>query len=257
MQLFQVDAFTAERFKGNPAGVCLLEEERSAEWMQLVAAEMNLSETAFLRPAAGAYELRWFTPTVEVDLCGHATLASAHVLFGEDLAENEVRFATASGELVASRFEDAIALDFPALAANEVAAPEGLDGALGVSATAVSTSRFDWLVELASDAEVRSLKPDLARIAALEARAVIVTARSDAPFDFVSRVFGPRVGIDEDPVTGSAHCVLGPYWSARLGRDDLYGYQASARGGTVRVRVGAERVELIGTAVTVFRTEID
>ncbi|HYN17021.1 MAG TPA: PhzF family phenazine biosynthesis protein, partial [Actinomycetes bacterium] len=240
--LFQVDAFTAEPFAGNPAAVCLLERDADAGWMQRVAAEMNLSETAFLRPEPGGYGLRWFTPTVEVELCGHATLASAHVLWTEGRvpAGQPIRFDTASGPLAARAGGDgAIWLDFPATPAAAVDPPGGLLEALGAGAARwVGLGRFDYLVELEDEAAVRDLEPDVRRLGRLGSRGVIVTAAAGGPagYDFVSRYFAPAAGIDEDPVTGSAHCTLGPFWSGRLGGDELTGFQASARGGLVRVR---------------------
>jgi predicted PhzF superfamily epimerase YddE/YHI9 len=259
--LYQVDAFTAAPFAGNPAAVCLLEADQDPAWMQAVAAEMNLSETAFLRPAdePGRYRLRWFTPAVEVELCGHATLASAHVLWSEGLAgtAGELRFDTASGPLAARRDGDGtIWLDFPATPAAPVDPPAGLLEALGGDARWVGRCRFDYLVELADEAAVRDLDPDVRRLRALGARGVIVTAPAGTAaggYDFVSRFFAPGAGIDEDPVTGSAHCTLGPYWAGRLGRPELTGFQASARGGLVRVRPAGDRVLLGGQAVTVLR----
>jgi PhzF family phenazine biosynthesis protein len=263
--LFQVDAFTAEPFAGNPAAVCLLEdEEPDPGWMQRVAAEMNLSETAFLRPRAepGRYGLRWFTPAVEVQLCGHATLASAHVLWSEGLAEagRELRFDTASGPLAARRDADgAIWLDFPTTPAGPVDPPAGLLEALGAGpARWVGLGRFDYLVELEDEAAVRGLAPDVRGLKGLGVRGVIVTAAAGGPggYDFVSRFFAPGAGIDEDPVTGSAHCALGPFWAERLGRARLTGFQASARGGLVQVRPEGDRVLLGGQAVTVLRGQL-
>jgi PhzF family phenazine biosynthesis protein len=258
IDLYQVDAFTDHAFAGNPAAVCLLPEPREAEWMQKVAREMNLSETAFLVPRGGGFDLRWFTPAVEVELCGHATLASAHVLWQSgNLAPAEAaHFHTLSGLLTARRRGDGwIELDFPARTAEPVSAPPGLVEALGVETPVfVGKSRYDYLLELPSEAEVRSLQPNFGRLRTLPVRGVIVTARaSSAPFDFVSRFFAPGSGIDEDPVTGSAHCTLGPYWRERLGRDDFLAYQASERGGVLQVRVAGERVELAGQAVTVLQ----
>ena len=253
--LFQVDAFTGEAFKGNPAAVCLLEEEADATWMQQVALEMNLSETAFLCPEGDAWRLRWFTPTVEVDLCGHATLASAHVLF--DLGHERARFLTRSGELLAARAGSRIELDFPALPVNEAPPPVGLLDALGAAAVFCGVSRFDRLVEVESEEAVRAIEPDMAALAAVDTRGVIVTSRGAAEHDFVSRFFCPAVGIDEDPVTGSAHCALAPYWAVRLGKSDMRAYQASTRGGEVFVRLaGGDRVFLGGAAVTVFAGEL-
>jgi len=259
-RIVQVDAFTAERFRGNPAAVCVLEEAADEGWMRDVAREMNLSETAYLVPRSdGSWGLRWFTPATEVDLCGHATLASAHVLWTEGHASDaELHFHTRSGVLTARREVDGIMLDFPAAPAAVVAAPAGLLEALGVEAGAVvARNRWDYLVEVGTAAEVRALQPDMARLAAIDMRGVIVTAVSDEPeHDFVSRWFGPRVGVPEDPVTGSAHCALGPWWQERTGRSELVGWQASARGGRVGVRMRGARVELVGSAVTVLRGEL-
>jgi predicted PhzF superfamily epimerase YddE/YHI9 len=263
--LFWVDAFTAEPFAGNPAAVCLLDQDVAPDWMQRVAAELNLSETAFLHPGAeeGRFGLRWFTPTVEVELCGHATLASAHVLFSEGLAAagEPVRFATASGPLAARRAEDGgIWLDFPATPAAPADPPPGMLEALraGGGVRWVGLGRLDYLVELADEAAVRGLAPDIARLEFLGSRGVIVTAAAASPgaYDFVSRCFVPGAGIDEDPVTGSAHCTLGPFWAGRLGRDELTGFQASARGGLVQVRPEVDRVHLGGRAVTVLRGQL-
>ncbi len=260
MRIFQVDAFTERAFAGNPAAVCLLDGPRDETWMQQVAAEMNLSETAFVaRPQGGVWGLRWFTPTVEVALCGHATLAGAHVLWaeGEVPAEVPIAFSTLSGVLTATPRGHEIELDFPAAPPAPVAAPPGLADALGAEPRGVGRSRFDYLVELADEAAVRGLRPDLARLRQLDVRGVIVTAASGDPAaDFVSRFFAPGAGVDEDPVTGSAHCTLAPFWAERLGRAELVGYQASARGGHVRVRLAGDRVKLAGRAVTVLRGEL-
>jgi PhzF family phenazine biosynthesis protein len=259
----QIDAFAEQAFSGNPAAVCLLDEERDAAWMQSVAAEMNLSETAFVRPAGEVYSLRWFTPAVEVDLCGHATLAAAHALWSESCVSDDVpiRFDTRSGELRAARQGDLIELDFPTtapVAANlDQPEVERLAKALGVMPVRFLQSDFDLLVEVESAHAVRAARPDFRQLAWLEYRGVIITSASDDPrFDFLSRFFGPAVGVDEDPVTGSAHCCLGPYWGERLGKSVMTAYQASARGGIVRVRVSGERVFLGGHAVTVFRGEL-
>jgi PhzF family phenazine biosynthesis protein len=255
----QVDAFTATPFRGNPAAVCRLDRPRDPAWMQAVAQEMNLSETAFLAPRDDGFSLRWFTPRVEVKLCGHATLASAHVLWeeGEVAAEASARFHTASGLLTARREGDWIELDFPAKPEREAAAPDGLAEVLGARPLYVGASDFDLLVELASESVVRGLEPNVRALAALPARGVIVTARADGTdFDFVSRFFAPAVGVDEDPVTGSAHCVLAPFWAERLRRPQLLGYQASARGGVVRVRLSGDRVLLGGQAVTVAKGKL-
>jgi PhzF family phenazine biosynthesis protein len=259
LPLYQVDAFTDRPFAGNPAAVCLLREPRDAAWMQHVAAEMNLSETSFLVPRTDGHDLRWFTPAVEVDLCGHATLASAHILWESERlgADSPARFHTRSGVLTCVRAGDQIEMDFPATPPSEDAGPDGLAAALGATPRWIGRTRFDFLVELGSEALVRELKPDFARIAALGGRGFIVTARAtSAGFDFVSRFFAPAVGINEDPVTGSAHCCLAPYWAGRLKKDELTGYQASARGGIVGVRVVGDRVRLLGKAATVLRGEL-
>lgn len=259
LPLFQVDAFTDRQFAGNPAAVCLLDEPGDPAWMQDVACEMNLAETAFLSKQADGYSLRWFTPAVEVDLCGHATLASAHVLWEQGYlpAATQARFHTKSGLLTAKRQGDWIELDFPAKPAEPVEIPPGLAEALGVPAVSMGMSQYDCLVEVESEAAVRALRPDIAKLATIPMRGMIVTSLASTPgYDFVSRFFAPSAGLSEDPVTGSAHCVLAPFWGKRLGRDELVGYQASARGGVVRVRLDGERVHLGGQAVTVLRGEL-
>ena len=259
MKLLTIDAFTDQPFRGNPAAVCLLDREREAEWMQHVAAEMNLSETAFLLRQADGWSLRWFTPAVEVDLCGHATLASAHALWGEkEDAATVLRFHTRSGLLTATRDGDWIELDFPAKREQRVDPPPELLDALGVrDAVYVGRNQFDYLVELRSEDEIRALQPDHAALRKLPVRGVIVTSRgANGQYDFVSRFFAPGSGLDEDPVTGSAHSCLAPYWSPRLGKDSFVAYQASARGGFLRVRVDGDRVKMAGRAVTVLRGEL-
>lgn len=258
-----VDAFSETPFRGNPAGVCLPPEDRGAAWMQAVAAEVNLAETAFLRPRArGEYDLRWFTPLAEVDLCGHATLASAHRLWEEGLAdEGAIRFHTRSGILTASRAGGEIELDFPSRPAIESAPPLGLVEALGAPFVWTGLNAVgDLLVEMPDERSVRNLEPDFALLERIPARGVIATAAAERPaesgYDFVSRFFAPRVGIDEDPVTGSAHCALAPFWAERLGRGELVGWQASARGGIVRTRLEGDRVILGGRAVTVWKGEL-
>lgn len=260
VRLTTVDAFTATPFAGNPAAVCLLAAPRDDAWMQAVAREMNLAETAFLLRQGDEFGLRWFTPAVEVDLCGHATLASAHVLWedGHLARGTEARFHTRSGLLRAARQDDWITLDFPAtppVPCDPV--PEIVQG-IGAPIRLHARSRFDYLVELESEAAVRALTPDLALLARLGGtRGVIATSRSGSPgIDFVSRFFAPAAGIPEDPVTGSAHCALGPLWAERLGKTSLVGYQASARGGIVRVTIAGDRVLLGGQAVTVLRSEL-
>lgn len=254
-----VDAFTDRPFAGNPAAVCVMDGPRDEAWMQRVAAEMNLSETAFLHPRDDGWSLRWFTPAVEVALCGHATLASAHVLWQDGLLPRDAtaRFHTKSGLLTAARDGDWITLDFPAKPAEQAPPPDGLEQALGTPIVYAGRSAFDWLVEVDSEETVRALTPDITLLAGVDARGVIVTARgAGGEHDFVSRFFAPRVGVPEDPVTGSAHCVLAPFWARRLGRDALTGFQASRRGGVVKVRVAGDRVLLGGQAVTVMRGEL-
>lgn len=251
----QVDAFTAQPFAGNPAAVFIQERFPDDAWMQQVAREMNLSETAFVEPGRDGFALRWFTPKREVELCGHATLASAHVLWekGHLPPEQPARFHTLSGLLTASRKAEWIEMDFPAEPPEEVPPPPGLIEALSVDAVFVARNRFDYLVEVASEEAVRRLQPDLTRLRQVETRGVMVTSPSASlGFDFVSRYFAPAYGVDEDPVTGSAHCGLGPYWAERLGKKQLVAYQASPRGGVVRVEVAGERVRLAGQAVTVL-----
>lgn len=262
IRIFQVDSFTATPFRGNPAAVCLLEAPAEERWMKDVAREMNLSETAFLLKREDGYDLRWFTPAVEVELCGHATLASAHILWetGELGRRDRARFHTLSGELWAKLKDGWIEMDFPTEPEERAAPPEALLEALPEPPVYVGRNRFDYLVELSSEEAVRGLKPDLALIKKLPARGVIVTAGArageDPAFDFVSRFFAPASGIDEDPVTGSAHCCLGPYWGGKLGKKTLVAYQASERGGVVRVGLKDGRVLLAGQAVTVLSGEL-
>ena len=258
--VYQVDAFAERPFEGNPAGVCLLERPAPEPWMQAVAAEMNLAETAFLVPrGGGAFDLRWYTPTVEVDLCGHATLASAHVLWERGLVApgDAPEFHTRSGLLRAWREDELIRMDFPSEAVAACAAPAELAAALGTPFSFVGKNRMDWLVELADEHAVRTVRPDLRLLAAVGMRGVIVTSSAAAPgVDFVSRFFAPAAGVDEDPVTGSAHCALAPYWAAKLGKTGLTGYQASARGGTIRCTLAGDRVVLGGHAVTILRAQL-
>ena len=260
IRIVQVDAFTNQPFAGNPAAVCVLPAAPAEQLMRDVAREMNLSETAFLVPREGEYDLRWFTPAVEVALCGHATVASAHVLWQDGhLPEGkQARFHTKSGLLTADRCGDWIELDFPAKLAEPANAPPELLPALGVrQARFVGKNAFDYLVEVDSEAAVRAMEPDHSRLRKLPVRGVIVTAPGETDgFDFVSRFFAPGSGIDEDPVTGSAHTALGPYWSARLGKTEFLAYQASPRGGVVKVRVAGDRVKLGGQAVTVMVGEL-
>lgn len=254
--LFHVDAFTDRPFSGNPAAVCVLEHSHDDAWMQLLAREMNLSETAFIWPEGGGYRLRWFTPKIEVALCGHATLATAHVLWEAGLADRgrPIAFETKSGRLTAALVGHRIELDFPLTPVEPSAEPAGLADALGVSPLYVARSRFDYLVEVDSEQTLRRMKPDFRRLAAVEARGVIVTSDSArSEFDFVSRFFAPAAGVDEDPVTGSAHCCLADFWGRRLGKAAMVAWQASERGGCVRMRVVGDRVFLGGQAVTIVR----
>ena len=257
--IYQVDAFTDQPFYGNPAGVCILPVPAEAEWMQKVAREMNLSETAFLVPRPDGYNLRWFTPAAEVDLCGHATLASAHILWQTGLLKpgEQARFFTLSGLLTAEQCEDWIEMDFPAEPEQPVDPPPALAKALGVEPRYVGMNRFDYLVEVDSEEIVRGASPDFGLLNSLTARGVILTSRTTTGrYDFVSRFFAPAVGVNEDPVTGSAHCCLGPYWAGRLGRESFLAYQASRRGGVVRVAMRGERVMIGGQAVTILRGEM-
>ncbi|MGA7497670.1 MAG: PhzF family phenazine biosynthesis protein [Isosphaeraceae bacterium] len=264
-RIIQVDSFTDRPFAGNPAAVCLLHAPAPEPWMQHVAAEMNLSETAFVHPIEPGrlFRLRWFTPRMEVDLCGHATLAAAHVLWEEKLLRPQApaQFETRSGRLSARRQGEWIELDFPAepldspiidqLELDRIAA------ALKAPFLSAGRNRFDLLVEFADEQTVRELQPDYRLIAAFPVRGVIATSRASSPeFDFVSRFFAPRVGVDEDPVCGSAHCCLGPFWASKLGRTELTGHQVSPRGGVVKVRDEGQRMALIGQAVTVLRGEL-
>ena len=257
-----VDAFTATPFRGNPAAVCLLDGPADEQWMRDVALEMNLSETAFCHPEDGlddgVLRLRWLTPAVEVDLCGHATLATAHVLARERGATGTLRFATRSGELTAEVAGDEIELDFPADPPSPADAPAGLLDALGIADRPVHRGRTDYLVELDSDRDVHDVSPDFAALARIDCRAVIVSAAGPGGTggpDVVSRVYAPGSGIDEDPVTGSAHTTLAPYWAPRLG-SELRCHQASARGGDVRTSLDGDRVRLSGRAVTMAHTTL-
>lgn len=254
MPLFHVDAFTHQPFSGNPAAVCLLAAWKEDRWLQAVAKEMNLSETAFLVTNADGFDLRWFTPKMEVDLCGHATLASAHVLWHQGLADSStpIHFSTKSGILKAVRQDDDIELDFPLKPEEETKAPTGLIEALGVSPKYVGTNRSQYLIEIESESVLGRIAPDFKSLAKIPMRGVIVTSRSaDPQFDFVSRYFAPGTGVDEDPVTGSAHCTLGDFWRKRFGKSTFWAFQASARGGVVKVRVKDDRAFLGGRAVIV------
>jgi PhzF family phenazine biosynthesis protein len=256
--LSQVDAFTDAAYGGNPAAVCALPEARPADWMQRVAQEMNLSETAFFYPEAEGYRLRWFTPTLEIDLCGHATLATGHVLWSEGHlpADQVATFYTRSGVLIARRLGDWIELNFPANPSHPIAEPSGLAEALGATPQAVVENSLGYLVELDSAATVRDLQPDFAALGQFPVHGITVTSVGEAPYDFVSRFFAPALGIAEDPVTGSAHCGLSPYWREKLGKTTFLAHQSSARGGVVKVEDEGDRVRLCGQAVTVLRGEL-
>jgi len=259
LSIVQADAFTDKPFAGNPAAVCVLPTPRDEAWMQNVASEMNLSETAFLVREGGGFHLRWFTPTIEVALCGHATLASAHVLWecGHLKPGEQARFRTLSGLLTADQRGDWIEMDFPVKADEPADAPPRLSEALGAALKYVGKNQFDYIAEVESEAVLRGLKPNFSLLSEVGIRGVIVTARAEtAGFDFVSRFFAPGAGVNEDPVTGSAHCCLAPFWAKRLGKAEFLAYQASARGGVVRVRLEGDRVILGGQAVTVLRGEL-
>ena len=254
LEIYTVDAFTSEPFGGNPAGVCLLTEPAPDLWMRSVAAELRHAETAFLHGRS----LRWFTPAAEVALCGHATLAVAHVLYASGRADGKIEFATRSGPLTTERDPDdgLIVMDFPAKPATAAPAPPGLIESLNVTPVWTGRSEFDLMVQVASAAQVRAATPDFDRLARVETRGVILTAEGSGDADFVSRFFAPRLGVPEDPVTGSAHCTLAPYWSARFGRSALVGAQLSERGGIVRTVVEADRVKLAGRAVTIWSGQL-
>lgn len=265
IKCWQVDAFTDRPFAGNPAAVCWLEDEADPQWMQAVAAEMNLSETTFVRRldresgSENEFGLRWFTPVVEVDLCGHATLATAHALWtaGYAAGGKPIRFHTRGGALPCVQDGDFIHLDFPATPVTEPSAPAPVAAALGVEPLFVGKSKYYMLAVVESADVVRSLQPDFRQVGQLPTKGLIVTARADdSRFDFISRFFAPALGVNEDPVCGSAHCCLAPYWAKQLGKPDLMAYQASARGGVLRLRLDGDRVMLGGQAVTVWEGEL-
>jgi len=259
--IWQVDAFATRAFTGNPAAVCLLDEYPDDGWLQNVASEMNLSETAFVvsTDTPGSFDLRWFTPAAEVDLCGHATLATAHVLIESRLVakEHAIRFRTRSGELRCKQNGERITLDFPATpltgpAEQQVA--EQVRASLGIGAAEVMRSKFDLVAIVENEQAVRSLRPDFNQMKNIQSRGIIATAKSeDDHIDFVSRFFAPQHQIDEDPVTGSAHCCLTPYWAKQLGKTKLHAYQASQRGGTLHCKMLGDRVHLTGSALTVMK----
>jgi PhzF family phenazine biosynthesis protein len=258
--IFQVDAFTSEPFRGNPAGVCMLEQDADEKWMQNIAMEMNLSETAFLRKTDDGFALRWFTPAIEVELCGHATLASAHILWEQGFLDSAAaaRFHTKSGLLTVEKNGDWMEMDFPSEpdepADNVAAFMEALGG---TPIKYLGRNRFDYIAEVETETQVRNLDPDMALLRTITSRGLIVTSIADsAKFDFVSRFFAPAAGIPEDPVTGSAHCCLGPYWKKRRGKDSFNARQVSRRGGVLKVRVAGDRVKISGQAVTVMKVDL-
>lgn len=256
--IIQVDSFTDKPFAGNPAGVCLLDRPAEEIWMQSVANEMNLAETAFLYKEGNDYNLRWFTPVAEVEMCGHATLATAHVLFQDKhVAQNKrITFHTLSGPLYASLNGEWIELNFPAKPPKEEPIPENLENTLGFMPAYFAKAGEDCMAVCDSEEAIRNLKPNISAIEKLPTRGLLVTAKGSGEYDFVSRFFAPAYGIPEDPVTGSAHCILAPYWMNVLGKTEMVGYQASPRGGAVRVRVEKDRVVLAGKAVTVIRGDL-
>lgn len=256
LPLLIIDAFTDEPFRGNPAAVCLLDRRMPASWMQAVATEMNLSETAFVRPTENGYSLQWFTPVCEVDLCGHATLAATRAMLATNKlhGDDRIAFATRSGLLHAWVEDGWIVIDLPADRGTRIAPPDGLAQALGATPLVVQQHKNALLVEMADEATVLAMNPDFDALAAIETDAFFVSAAASREgCDFVSRMFGPRLGINEDPVTGAAHCAYGPYWQKKLGRDDLIGFQASKRGGFVKVKSIAERVQLAGKSTVILR----
>jgi PhzF family phenazine biosynthesis protein len=257
LSIYVVDAFTDQPFKGNPAAVCLTDHPLDDKQMQNIAAEMNLSETAFLVPFQDGYSLRWFTPSAEVELCGHATLASAHILWEMKvlLKDQKANFYTKSGLLTATKIGEWIELNFPAEPDAESSYPPALIEALQVEPIYVGRNRFDYLIEIESETVLRNLKPNFSLLGEVQSRGVLVTCRSDE-FDFISRCFFPAVGVNEDPVTGSAHCCLAPYWSKKLQKNELYAYQASQRGGILKIHLDHDRVIMAGMAVTVMKSEL-
>lgn len=257
--LYQVDAFTTQAFIGNPAAVCLLQTPEPESWMQALAAEMNLSETAFLHPEGEGWRLRWFTPTTEVDLCGHATLASARVLFETQphLCGTPLKFYTQSGQLGARWIDGMVELDFPAMDYQPLTVPHKMIKALGLTPISAVFSGHFFLFEVQDPQQVRNAAPNFAELSRLPMPEVIITARSDDPdFDFISRFFAPQLGIDEDPVTGSAHCLLTPYWSTKLGKTTFNAFQASPRGGTLHLRLEDDRVFILGDSKIIFKAEL-
>jgi PhzF family phenazine biosynthesis protein len=256
--IFQVDAFTTRRFAGNPAAVMPMDGFLADATLQAIAAENNLAETAFLNPQGGDYQLRWFTPATEVPLCGHATLASAAVVMERlEPGRTHVVFHSASGPLTVNRVGTVYVMDFPARPSERVTPPAGLVEALGAVPTEVFANAFNYLAVLENAQLLRELAPDMAAIARLDRHGVIVTTSGDGQFDFISRYFAPAKGIPEDPVTGSAHCMLAPYWANRLGKTTFRAFQASRRGGELICRLKGDRVELEGSCVFYLEGEVE
>jgi PhzF family phenazine biosynthesis protein len=258
-KIYQVDSFTQTPYSGNPAGVCVLENHADDSWMQNIACEMNCAETAFLVKNGGSYKLRWFSPAVEVELCGHATLAAAHILWETESVpkDKEIIFNTLSGRLTARMTNGLIWLDFPTIPAEETAPPLGLERSLGEKILWCGKNRFDYLIELTSEEAVRQCSPDYKSLRTIPMRGCIITSRASSPaYNIVSRFFAPAIGIDEDPVTGSAHCCLAPFWHKRLDLLEFTSYQASKRGGYIHMILNDDRVMIGGSAVTIFKCEI-
>ncbi|MFJ7931337.1 PhzF family phenazine biosynthesis protein [Peribacillus sp. NPDC096448] len=260
MELTIINTFTDQPFKGNPAAVCLLTGESDSEWMQRMAKEINMPVTAFIHLHKAEWQLRWFTPSIEIPICGHGTLASSFFLWGKGYVPRDrpIVYQTKSGLLTARFVHGMVQLEFPPLIEQETAVPESLIKALGVVPAYVGQSKWDYLVEVQSEEIVRNMKPDIGSIAQLPIRGVIVTSRSDSgEYDFVSRFFSPAQGLDEDHVTGSAHCCLGPYWKRKLDKSSFIAYQASERGGLLKVEVTEDTVKLSGHAVTIFEGSLN
>ena len=258
LKIFTVDAFTHIPFAGNPAAVCLLDEEVSDGWMTDVAAEMNLSETAFLLKKEDGYSLRWFTQKVEVQLCGHATLASSHILWTKNFIpkSEELRFHTLSGLLTVKYIDGEYEMDFPAYASKQSEGNEKLTDALGIEPVRIYEAEHQYICEMASEEDVLKVSPSFETLMGLEKFGTIATAQSKGDYDFISRFFAPSKGINEDPVTGSAHCALAPYWMERTGKNNFTAYQASERGGVIKLKVEGARVLLRGSAVTITEGEL-
>ena len=256
LTIYQVDAFAEKVFEGNPAAVVPLQKWLPDSLMQQIAMENNLSETAFFVPVKSGFHIRWFTPKAEVKLCGHATLATAHVLFNHlNYEANEIRFDSLSGELKVTRENEQIVLDFPALAATETVIPESVAKAFHIAPKACFKGRDDYMLVFENEQEVLSLQPDFQQLVNAQTRGVICTSKSNK-YDFVSRFFAPAVGVNEDPVTGSAHTMLIPYWAEKLGKNELLAKQVSARGGILHCKLAGDRVKIGGNAITFLTGEI-